>query len=177
MANSSDSPSPREPYNEKQWHRDYYKANRERLLARAKKYYKDNREQCNARNRAYNELHQERMAESKAKWAILYRKSHREQLNAHESNHRSLLMNAEGKHSNSDIDRLYKLQRHQCAACKCRISNKSGPIKYHVDHVIALINGGSNWPSNLQLLCGPCNRHKHTMDDLKWANEHGRLFC
>lgn len=29
-----------------------------------------------------------------------------------------------------------------------------------MDHVVALCNGGSNWPSNLRPACGPCNGAK-----------------
>lgn len=41
-----------------------------------------------------------------------------------------------------------------CAYC-------GGPFE-HVDHVIALSRGGSNWPANLRPACARCNLRKHT---------------
>ena len=31
----------------------------------------------------------------------------------------------------------------------------------HIDHVIPLSRGGSNWPDNLRPSCAPCNMHKY----------------
>ena|SRR5712664_880068 len=31
----------------------------------------------------------------------------------------------------------------------------------HIDHVIPLARGGTNWPANLRPACGRCNRRKH----------------
>ena len=62
---------------------------------------------------------------------------------------------AVGAFAARDIARL--LDRQRCACAICEASLRDG---YHVDHVIALTRGGTNWCGNLQLLCGPCNRHK-----------------
>jgi 5-methylcytosine-specific restriction enzyme A len=56
--------------------------------------------------------------------------------------------------------RTYVLQRdrHQCRQCGTSTS-------LEVDHIIPLAVGGSNDLSNLQVLCGPCNRQKkHRLD-------------
>lgn len=34
------------------------------------------------------------------------------------------------------------------------------PYELEIDHMHPYSRGGSNHPSNLQVLCGPCNRHK-----------------
>jgi len=48
-----------------------------------------------------------------------------------------------------------------CAICTCTIVGKLRPA---YDHKIALINGGQNRESNLQLLCVPCHATKTKAD-------------
>lgn len=62
---------------------------------------------------------------------------------------------ADGFHTPADIRVLMQKQNGCCNHCGCNIRSK-----YHIDHIIALTLGGSNWPCNLQLLCPPCNVKK-----------------
>lgn len=62
---------------------------------------------------------------------------------------------AEGEYSIYDIIVLRLLQADRCAYCETYI-----PDCYEIDHIHPLARGGSNWPSNLQLLCKPCNMRK-----------------
>jgi 5-methylcytosine-specific restriction endonuclease McrA len=149
--------------------RAYYAANKARHSALTKARYQKHREEI----AAWAQLNKESLAKRRAE----YYQNHIEQHRAWGRNYRARKRSAEGHHSVSDIQRLYKLQKHRCATCKTSISDKTGPGKYHVDHVVALLNGGSNWPDNLQLLCRSCNSKKQAMDDIQWANEHGLLFC
>lgn len=48
-----------------------------------------------------------------------------------------------------------------CAICTRRIG---GSIKAAYDHITALINGGGNRESNIQLLCLECHRKKTNSD-------------
>lgn len=73
---------------------------------------------------------------------------------------------------------VYKFQRrarkagaHGCASAsqiRARIAFFGGKCAYcpapyeHVDHVIALSRGGTNWPANLRPACANCNLVKHT---------------
>ncbi len=55
-----------------------------------------------------------------------------------------------------DKEFLYERQKGRCAGCREKL-----PMKVlQVDHVKAFSKGGSDKPSNLQLLCGPCNASK-----------------
>lgn len=80
-------------------------------------------------------------------------------------------MGAEGKYTKKDIRQLMSAQRSKCANCKTPLKNG-----YHIDHIIPLISGGTNWPSNLQLLCPKCNCSKGAKDPIDWAQENGRLL-
>ena len=69
-----------------------------------------------------------------------------------------------GRFTPDDIDRLFRTQNGLCAACH-------EPKKLEVDHIIAVVNGGRNDPSNIQLLCGRCNKSKGRKDFNVWLAE------
>jgi 5-methylcytosine-specific restriction endonuclease McrA len=76
-----------------------------------------------------------------------------------------------------DVQRLFTTQRGKCAACKIALES-SGRNKYHVDHIYPLKPrrgriAGTNHPSNLQLLCMPCNRSKGNLHPDEWAKRLG----
>lgn len=79
----------------------------------------------------------------------------RERQYIHNANRRALQRNAPGKFSIHDVRTMMEKQNGCCNLCDCNIR-----LRYHIDHVVALVNGGSNWPSNLQLLCPTCNLRK-----------------
>lgn len=68
-----------------------------------------------------------------------------------------------GNHTVEDIQELLARQGYECKVCGIDISRK-----YHVDHVVPIARGGSNWPSNLQILCPPCNHSKSAACMEEW---------
>lgn len=58
-------------------------------------------------------------------------------------------------------DRVYTSGGEACAICTRPISEKLRPA---IDHKIAIVNGGPNRESNLQLLCVPCHAVKTKAD-------------
>ncbi len=78
---------------------------------------------------------------------------------------------AGGSYSTEDIRRILKQQRGRCAYCRDRFGNQ-----FHIDHILALSRGGSNYPHNLQLTCETCNLRKHARDPINFAQSLGMLL-
>ena len=61
------------------------------------------------------------------------------------------------RYNSPDVKRqLYGQQEGNCAGCDGHFEARH----FEVDHIIARSRGGTDHPSNLQLLCGHCNRVK-----------------
>ena len=89
----------------------------------------------------------------------------------HVRKRRARIRGADGSHNAKDIAALLDLQKHKCVYCGTCL--KDG---YEVDHIIPISRGGSNWPSNIQILCKDCNRSKWCKDPIEFAKEKGWLF-
>lgn len=63
-------------------------------------------------------------------------------------------------------------KRCRCAVCKASIEGAA----YHLDHIKPLARGGGNDPSNLQLLCPPCNLSKSAKDPIDFMQSRGYLL-
>src|SRR5215510_440060 len=69
--------------------------------------------------------------------------------------------------------RIYDRHHWTCVSCSRRIVGKLLP---RTDHIIALINGGANRESNLQLVCHECHEQKNKSDvQLKSYIARGRV--
>ncbi|MGG7534650.1 HNH endonuclease [Rhizobium sp. 12,4] len=101
-----------------------------------------------------------------------YKRDHPEQVAAQNSRRRARVNQAEGSHTPADILRIFLSQGRKCGECGARV-NKS---TWHIDHIIPLSKGGSNWPTNIQILCRPCNLEKHASDPIDFARRKGRLI-
>ena len=89
-------------------------------------------------------------------------KNHPEDAAAYRATRRARKASAEGRHTGDDIRAIRDDQADLCANPYCKVHlNGRGSV----DHIIALVNGGSNWPENLQLLCKPCNSKKRSRDN------------
>ncbi|MGR4927351.1 HNH endonuclease [Bradyrhizobium sp. CAR08] len=86
-------------------------------------------------------------------------------------NRRARLRSAPGAHTLSDIRDIMRLQRGRCAYCPARLGS-SDPV----DHIHALVRGGSNDRRNLQILCKPCNSRKGAKDPIDFARQLGFLI-
>lgn len=85
---------------------------------------------------------------------------------------------AGGSFTVAELRDLFKRQGGKCACCKTKITWESGPLHFHIDHVMPLARKGStNNIENIQLLCKTCNSRKKAKHPDDWAKENGLLFC
>lgn len=88
-----------------------------------------------------------------------------------ESRRNARKRNAEGTFTRKDIEDLYRKQEGLCTICKCDLSI----FGYHIDHMDPLSRGGSNWPSNLQLLCPRDNVTKNDLTHAEYLQKLGLI--
>jgi len=164
----------------------YRSANREKVRASSAAWRSSNPCKSKACDAAYRAANLDKTKARTAAW----RNANKDEVSAYRANYRvankenfivycrnriARKRNADGSHTASDIRAIFENQRGLCANCKAKLT-KSGKQKYHVDHVMPLALGGSNWPSNLQCLCQKCNLSKGAKHPDDWAAENGRLI-
>lgn len=170
-------------------HREYWARNREAIAVRRKaKYESDERlREVNRRRAAAWALeHREEQQRKGREYYAANRDERKRKVREYEAanpekvrwwsriktnQRRARLSGAGGKYTEEDVQRLYRLQKGRCA--NCRGSLKSG---YHVDHRIPVARGGSNDPTNIELLCPNCNMRKSSKLPHEFAKEEGRLL-
>lgn len=164
--------------------KDYY-GKEENILKKKESnlnYRQDNKDQISQKKKEYRELNIEAIKKSQRRYYednsedIKQKARNRyaenpEPFKINSKNRKARKKFADGRFYQQDINKLYYLQRGMCVYCEQDLS-----LGYHVDHIMPLILGGSNWPENLQLLCPTCNLRKHAKDPFVWANELGKLL-
>jgi len=145
--------------------------NPEKAAKSGAEWAKKNPEKVTVYNEKYRANHPERIQAGAALW----RSNNPEKINAHARNQRARRRNSEGTHTKDEVFNLFEKQRGRCATCVKKLKS-SGKSRYHVDHITPIAKGGTNWISNLQLLCQSCNCRKSAKDPLAWANENGKLL-
>lgn len=77
------------------------------------------------------------------------------------------IANSKGKHTKKDIELLKENQQGLCYWCRNVITGKQ-----HIDHIIAIVHGGSNSVSNLCISCHKCNIRKWIGLPSEFIREH-----
>lgn len=93
-----------------------------------------------------------------------YAKAYKEEKGAHRHNRRARIKEVGGTFTSKDILDLQTEQDGYCNGCWESLDI----LGYHIDHVIPISKGGSNWPDNLQLLCPTCNLEKSAKMPDEW---------
>lgn len=132
--------------------KDWVEANKARHLENARRYYRDNKERIKVVQRNWRKLNQETVK-------------------AHRWARKALKRKADGSHSGSDIKCIFRAQKGRCAYCRVQLGKN-----YHIDHIMPLARGGSNYPNNIQLLCPRCNTAKHANHPADYARRIGLLI-
>ena len=92
-------------------------------------------------------------------------------MRAYTNKRRAREIEAGGGYTRDDISQIYTAQKAKCAICR-----KSLRSEFHADHIIPLVRGGSNYRSNIQLLCKTCNLRKSAKDPIDFMRSLGWLL-
>lgn len=149
----------------------YYEKNREIMKAANAQYQKDNREKCRKWCRDFYARNPEKVIA----WTNDYRERNPAFASTMRNARRARIRQAEGFHTKEDVLSILEKQKRKCAFCTIKLKTEGKGI-YHVDHIISLSRGGSNWPHNLQMLCPGCNSRKHAKHPIDFAQENGKLL-
>jgi len=143
-----------------------YHAHKEQEAIRAAAYRAANRTELLESKRAYYRANVEATKAKIREWHARNPDAARE----YSAARRARKVNAEGRYTKKDVQRIHALQRGKCAVCRCELN------RYHVDHIVPLAAGGSNWPNNLQILCPPCNFSKSARNPVDFMQSRGMLL-
>jgi 5-methylcytosine-specific restriction endonuclease McrA len=146
----------------------YAEENKEKVAKAKAKYYQENKERCLLQSKNNRLENWDRHLNA----CKLWRKENRDLVRLSNRNRRKKVRDAKGTHGIKDIKRILKLQKRTCAACYTKFKGD----EYHVDHIVPLALGGSNWASNLQILCPPCNMSKGAKAPLDFYVGRGFLL-
>ena len=163
----------------------YYYANRENRLAYQKKYSQDNKETILVSSKKYRQDNQESIKDRNAKYYQKNKKRIRKQAQKHTASHteenraraanwykenpeqgkanakvarhtrKARIAKVGGRFTKEDIQTMYASQGARCYYCSVNIEEA-----YHIEHMVPISKGGSNWIDNICLACVPCNRTK-----------------
>lgn len=128
-----------------------YLINAEKIKKASSARYLEKTEECQARNR-------------------LWREKNREKSKAINKINKMRRRAAPGICTQQDIARMRIEQRMQCKYCKACLEPG-----YHLDHIMPITLGGTNWPENLQLLCPTCNLRKNAKHPEEFERQIG--YC
>ena len=131
---------------------------------RRAKWVAQNRESIRLYLAQYNRDNADRLKEQKR----AYQKSNPDVCRTSNRNRRARVVSAEGSHTTKDVRLINKRQGFRCVYCGTATFEE-----YHVDHIVALARGGSNYPDNLQITCPRCNRRKHTASHAAFLERMG----
>ena len=133
------------------------------LAARQKSWQRRNAEHINEYNKAYQK-----------KWRLSNPEKAKLKSQAAGARRQAALYNAPGTWDATDVQWLMAEQGGMCAGFWCYTSVRED---CEVDHRDPVSRGGSNWPSNLALLCQPCNRRKSARTMPEWFQSLGGYKC
>lgn len=172
---------------------EYYSDNKEKVSIANKKYREKNKDRKKKSDADYAKKNSEKVALIKAKWAknnrekckkwsknnpekssafiAQWKKDNKDKVRAYGDRRRAKKNETSGEYSSDDIHEIKKLQKYKCAYCP-----KSIRKKYHVDHIIPLAKGGSNYRKNIQVTCPKCNLKKNSKDPIDYAQQIGKLL-
>ena len=160
--------------------RRYYRKNKEKFANYSAASYQRNKDKRNRESTEWRKANPERSRAIMAKWREanreLFRKICREWARNNKDKrhaHRAMRNGAEGSFTSDDVTEIMLKQKGRCAIPTCRIKLGND---FHIDHIVPLKLGGTNWRRNIQLLCPLCNARKGARDPIEHAQSLGLLL-
>lgn len=126
----------------------------------------ENREAYNERLRIWSNANPDKIRSRNYKWT----KNNRDTVKAAKIKRRA--PSGANPFTADDIKNIRRLQMSKCGYCRIDLT----PTIEHIDHIIALANGGTNDRRNIQLLCAKCNKRKAKRDPITFAQSLGNLL-
>lgn len=123
---------------------NWYAKNRKGVIENANISQKLNREAHNKANRTYQKTVKGKLTK------VVSAANRRSKLSGHITR--------------KNIQTQYELQEGKCFYCSDLLT------RYHVDHVIPVVRGGSNTPDNIVISCPTCNLKKGSQLPCEWLN-------
>jgi 5-methylcytosine-specific restriction endonuclease McrA len=148
--------------------RSHQKANPEKYKEALSKYRETYREEINtkARERRQQDLEhyreigrksREKHAKERNAYQREYGKANRDKMALYTNIRRARKLDAEGSHTYQEWQELKALYDFKCLCC----GRQEPEIKLTRDHVIPLVQGGTDSIDNIQPLCARCNSQKN----------------
>lgn len=141
----------------------------ERIKANKEKYSKANRCKERARCKSWRESNKDKYKESQRNWE----KNNGEKRRLMASHRRAAIAKAGGVYTIDQIHEMLINQNYICADQHCESSLRDG---YHIDHIVPLCKGGSNYISNIQCLCQRCNTSKGGKMPSEWEEYKAKVL-
>lgn len=143
------------------------KENKERRKEIRDKWVANNLEKMRAIRKAWKIANPDKVRESRSEWM----RNHPEARAANQSIRRARILGSGGSFTSDQIRGLFLLQKGCCAICNGKLLDK-----FHRDHIMPLVLGGSNDISNIQILCPSCNSKKGAKHPIDYAKQIGMLL-
>jgi 5-methylcytosine-specific restriction endonuclease McrA len=131
-----------------------------------------NKDRKREQDRNWRRDNKERVREIQAKSHKKWRANNLQKERARISHNRAARKLVEGTYSADDLQRIKLAQKNKCAICRVPLHQ----VIPHIDHIIPIASGGSNYPSNIQFLCAACNLSKGCKDPIEFAQSKGLLL-
>jgi HNH endonuclease len=119
--------------------------------------------------RKWYQANSKRAVQISTNWA----KNNREKIRTRNRNRKARRIGAPGSHTVEQILEILEFQDWKCAGHHC---SRSIRTDRHIDHILPLLLGGSNYVWNLQGLCPTCNCRKNGKHPIVWAAENGVIY-
>ena len=135
----------------------YRAENKEKIAEKVKKYHEANREKIAAYGKKWREENKEKIAAQRKK----YHKDHPERKAAWNAKRKAIKASLPGHFTAAEFNAICEKYNNRCLCCGKK-------RKLTADHVVPITwPSSTNYISNIQPLCGPCNsskRNHHATD-------------